>query len=288
MTQSTQFLTPVGRMVQGDPFEAQTKDQAGAPLTIKTGPNAGQATQRYFIAVAFAKTDVAFGALFQQIKDTARSGFPAMFDAAGNCINPRFAFKVADGDGVDENGKSNANKEGFAGHWVVKFNSSFPPRCFHQGHYQSHEVIQDKMAIRRGYFVRVAGTMEPNNNPQRPGVYMNLGMVELVAQGPEITSGPDASAVFGGAPVAALPAGAVRLPAVATPQPVAMPMAAPAAAPVAMPVMPNPAFVAGPPPVPVPVPAGPTMTAKAGGFTREQMIAAGWTDASLRSEGMMV
>lgn len=310
MAQNIQFLSPVGRIVQGDPFEPQTKDQMGAPLTIKTGPNAGQPTQRYFIAVAFRKDDAAFGAFYQQMVQCGRTDFPQLFDAAGNCTHPKFSWKLADGDGVDENGKPNKNKEGFAGHWVVKFNSSFPPRCFYQGKYQPHEVIQDKNAIRRGYFVRVAGTMEGNNNPTKPGLYMNLGMVELVAQGQEIVSGPDANAVFGGAPVAALPAGATPLPSAlpAPGQPVVMPGApgtpsgyiAPAApaAPAPMPqaVAPHPGFVAGPPaapaapmaPTPAPAPAGPAMTAKANGFTREQLLAVGWTDDTLRANGMMV
>lgn len=207
----TDFLTPVGRMVQGDPFEAQTKDQQGNALTIKSGPNMGQPTQRYFIAVAFRKDDAAFPAFYQKLVAQARADWPQLFDAAGNCTHPRFSWKLVDGDGVDDNGKQNATKEGFAGHWVVKFGSSFAPRCFHAGHYQPHEQIQDRNAIQRGYFVRVAGTIEGNGNQQKPGLYVNLSMVELAGVGPIISSGPDASAVFGGAaPV--LPAGASPLP----------------------------------------------------------------------------
>lgn len=308
----TDFLTPVGRLVQGDPFEAQTKDQQGNPLVIKSGPNAGQPTQRYFIAVAFRKDDPNFPAFYQKLVAQAKADWPQLFDAAGNCTHPRFSWKLADGDGVDDNGKSNASKEGFAGHWVVKFGSSFAPRCFHAGHYQPHEQIQDPKVIQRGYFVRVAGTLEGNGNQQKPGLYVNLSMVELAGIGPVISSGPDASAIFGGA-APALPAGAQPLPmnaglpgalpgatplpaagavpglppvstGPATP-PAALPTPAAAIAPMSLSsplaVPPNPAFLAGPP-------AAPQMTAAANGATYEQFRAQGWTDEQMRAQGYLV
>lgn len=349
MAQKAEFLSPVGRMVQGDAFEPQTKDQQGNQLLVKTGPNKGQPTQRFFIAVAFRKDDPAFGAFYQQLASVARSAWPQWFDAAGNCTHPRFSMKVMDGDGVDDNGRPNRDKPGFAGHWIVKFGSSFAPKCFYAGRYAPHEQIQDKKAIPRGYYVRVAGTLESNNNDQKPGIYVNLGMIELVGGEPSmiIQSGPDASAVFGGSapqlpagvpavvmgnvPPAAMPGlpptptapPAQTLPPVAGVSgalPVA-PSAMPAPLPVApLAVAPNPAFLSGPgnaapPPLPgaapnagfpsplppavgLPVPSASvattspsnarTMTAAAGGHSYEALIAAGWTDASLRERGMML
>lgn len=248
------FLTPVGRLVQGDPFEAQTKNMQGQPLVTMSG----QPTQRYFIAVAFRKDDPNFPAFYQKLVEVARGSFPQLFNAQGQCSHPRFSWKLMDGDGVDENGKSNATKEGFAGHWVVKFSSSFAPRCFHAGHYQPHEQIQDPRTIQRGYFVRVAGTIEGNDNAQKPGLYVNLSMVELAGQGPVITSGPDAASVFGAAP-GALPPGATALPmnagmpAAASQMPGMAPAAAPMmpgmpAAPMAAPAMPGNAYPAAPAP----------------------------------------
>lgn len=201
-----EFLTPVGRLVQGDPFEAQTKNKAGQPLVTKSG----QPTQRYFIAVAFPKADPRgeFAAFYQKLVEVARGSFPQLFNAQGQCSHPRFSWKLADGDGVDDDGKPNANKSGFAGHWVIKFSSSFAPKCFHAGRYQPHEQIQDAKAIPRGYYVRVAGTIEGNDDVSKPGLYVNLSMVELAGGQPSdmIVSGPDAATVFGGAP-AMLPAG---------------------------------------------------------------------------------
>lgn len=223
----TDFLTPVGRLVQGDPFEAQTKNMQGQPLVT----TAGVPTQRYFSAVAFRKDDPLFPAFYQKLVEVARASFPQLFNAQGQCSHPRFSWKLMDGDGTDDNGKANATKEGFAGHWVIKFSSSFAPRCFHAGHYQPHEQIQDPRAIQRGYFVRISGTIEGNDNVQKPGLYVNLNMVELAGVGPIISSGPDAGAVFGGA-APQLPQGATALPMHAgAPAMPAMPGMMPAATP---------------------------------------------------------
>jgi len=198
------FVSPVGRLVQGDPFKAQDKNKAGQPLQTQSG----QPRVSYFVAVAFQKTDVAFGQLYQLMVQAARQGFPNLFNAQGQCTHPRFAWKLMDGDGVDDDGKPNANKPGFAGCWVLKLSSGFPPKCFYAGRYAPHEQIQDPKAIPRGYYVRVAGTIEANGDASKPGLYVNLSMVELVGGEPSmiINSGPDASAVFGGS-APQLPAG---------------------------------------------------------------------------------
>ena len=333
------FTTPVMRMVQGSVDEPQTKDQQGNLRVVKTGPNAGQPNPQYFVAGAIAKNDPAWPAMWAALVNQAVQDFPNYFPqgaapviAAGGpqtgpggvlvmatqgvIAHPQFSFKVMDGDGVDSNGKSNASKEGFAGHWVVRFASSYPPRCFHAGRYGAHEQIQEKNAIKRGYFIRVSGSVEGNGNAQRPGLYVNLDMVELSAYGAEIVSGPDAADAFGSAP-AALPAGATaapQTPAAAAPAPVtqappvaptpaaaapvqpytgfmgnaAQPAASPSPtpAPSAAVATPSPTNVTPPPPPPAPV-AGPVMLPAAGGATYEQMIQAGWTDETLRAHGMM-
>ncbi len=102
------------------------------------------------------------------------------------------------------------------------------------------------------------------------------------AYGPEIISGPDVSACgFGQSP---LPPGASAVPLAATaPLPVDNGFSAPTPT---IPVIPNVAFagiVTPPPPAPVR-----TMTALAQGATYEQLIANGWTDALLVSQGLML
>ena len=248
------FTSPVGRFVQGDLDEPQTKDAQGNPRVVKTGPNAGQPNPQYFLAVAFAKADPAWPAFWSVLVTKAAEDFPNLFPQGpgGACVHPQFAFKVIDGDGLDQSGKSNATKEGFAGHWVVRFASAYPPRCFYAGRYAANEQIQEKGAIKRGYYVRVSGTVEGNANASRPGIYVNLDMVELSAYGPEIVSGPDAGEAFGAAPTA-LPAGASPTPLTPPAPAVAAPGVPPM--PAAAPPVPGPLPMAGPPAAATPYPA---------------------------------
>ncbi len=123
----TQILTPVGRLVQGDCFEPQTTDAEGKPLLIKNGPNAGQPRVEYFMAIAVPKTDAGYNEVWAAIHGVARAAFPSLFDAAGNCINPKFAFKVTDGDSQVPNTKGTkpCDREGFPGNWIMNFSGGF-------------------------------------------------------------------------------------------------------------------------------------------------------------------
>lgn len=288
--QKFEFITPVGRFVQGG-FDAQTTDNKGQPLVVKTGPNKGQQATRYFMAVAFRKDDPAFGAFYAILVAAGKAGYPTLFNG-DQPTHPRFTFKVMDGDGVDDNGKQNNEKPGFAGHWVVKFSSSYPPKCYHTGKYDPSQQIQEPAkVIKRGFYVRVAGNCAANIGSDVPGVYVNHEMVELVAYGEEIVGGPDASKVFGGAPAPALPPGASATPLAPSgatpggaptptmPTPGAMPSVP---APAAMPSVPT-------PPAPPAPPAGPvyTMTAAAQGASREALLGNGWTDDLLIQHGLM-
>lgn len=272
-TPSLEFTTPIGRFVQGDLFKGSDKDRKGNPYIIKNGPNKGQQTTRYFFAVAFAKTDQAFMQLWQQLAALARQGYPQHFDGNGNCTHPRFAWKIVDGDGVDDEGKPNSAKEGFAGHWVMKFSGSFAPKVFHAGKYDPMQQVQDPNQVKRGWFVRVAGNAAPNIGSEVPGLYMNASLVSIEAAGPEITSGPDANAAFA-QPAGPLPVGATAVP--MSPQPGAAPamqipqtmMAnAPAIVPQGMPAnpiggaMPQPIIPAANTPAPGAAPAMPVSSA---------------------------
>ncbi len=297
----TQFTSPVGRIVQGDAFEPQLKDQQGAPRVVKTGPNAGQPSPQWFIALAYPKGAPETNAHLMEILTASAAAWPSLFPAGVNpalpnfgCVLPTFSSKIIDGDGYDTTGKSNATKEGFAGHWVVRYSSGFAPKCYPAGHYGPADMITDPKLLRRGYYARVAGTLEGNENPTKPGMYVNLSLVELAGHGPEIVSGPDAAAAFGSGP-ASLPPGASVTPlAVTTALPGGAPPAPPPAAYVAPPAAPAAPYagymappVAAAPPAAPPAPPGRTMLPAAGGVTYEAMIAAGWTDATLVAHGMM-
>jgi hypothetical protein len=291
------FSTPVGRLVQGDCFVPQTKDQQGNLRVYKSGDKVGQPNPQFFVAVAFPKVDprnpavanAEFGAFYALLDKVARAEWPALFpNPAGPCVNPIFTMKVKDGDGVDRNGKSNATKEGFAGHWIVSFASAYAPKVVRETSPGVWETLTDPNSVKRGYFVRIAGSATGNDSPNTPGIYCNLDMVALVAYGQEIQSGPDAATAFGGAP-AALPAGASATPLGGSTLPVA-PVAGVPALPGAAGVPALPGAVAAVPAIPVvPVaPAGPQMTAKAGAVTYADFVAQGWTDALLISEGYMI
>jgi hypothetical protein len=259
------FTSPVGRLVQGDPWTPQTKDMQGNPLVVKTGANAGQPTQRYNVSLAVPKLDAQgqpnaeLAAFYGQILAVSVAGFPHLFPqgAAGPCVRPDFAFKVIDGDSPvpDQKGKPWNTKEGFPGHWVFKFGSAYAPKCFAAGHYAANEQLTDPQSIKRGHYIRVNGSIEPNGDVAKPGVYLNLDLVEWAGFGPEISSGPDAAAAFGAGP-GALPVGASALPVMAP--------GGPAAGGVAMPgpggPAPAPAYPGGPVAMPPGgVPGGPVM-----------------------------
>lgn len=225
---TVEFLTPVGRVVQGHPLDKQDKNMQGQPLMTQSG----QPTQRFFVALAFQKTDASFGQLFGLMQQVAQASFPGMTLLPPSDPRCRFSWKIADGDGMDDNGKPNANKPGFAGCWVVKFQSSYMPKCYYAGKYRPEDQITDPKFIKRGWYARIAGTIEGNGQANKPGLYMNLSLFELCGgtQADEIVSGPDASSVFG-ASAAVLPAGvgalalgpvATTLPGMVPTQPVAV------------------------------------------------------------------
>jgi hypothetical protein len=219
------FTTPVGKLVQGDCFNGSDKDRKGVAYIIKTGPNAGKPTKKFFFAVAFPKVlangapNEEFNTFYRAVIDVARVAYPQFFNGQidpftgkQGCTHPRMALKIADGDGNDEDGKPNSQKPGHAGHWVVKFSGSYAPRCFELGKFLPSDQLTDSTQIKRGYFVSVSGTVEGNIGSDVPGVYMNGNLVCLVGKCHEsevITSGPDASAAFANIPMGSLPNGCV-------------------------------------------------------------------------------
>lgn len=286
-----QFITPVGRLVQGDPFTPQEKDASGNPLTVKRGPNAGQPRKQWFVGLAISKTDPGWPALWAQLQMIARQSFPTLFDAAGKCLRPNFAWKVIDGDSTepDERGNIPRDREGFAGCWVLRMAGGFPIEVYDQ----NVKPLHDPQAIKRGYYVRVMGTVNGNNDPLKPGLFLNPASLQLMAYGPEIQSGPDYAAVFKAAPVASLPAGAMAVPAASQHMPSAPATPAPATsgpgAPAAPSAQPYPQILkpsAGapmPPAAPAPAPVdnwriGPDGQA----YSETQLRNAGWTDEQIR------
>lgn len=279
------ITSPVGRLIQGSLYKPQTTDDNGQPLVYKSGSMAGQPRSNYFFALAIPKgqeqhwSQTPWG---QQIWNEGHA-------AGAQFVNlPGFAWKIIDGDSTlpDQKGKRWCDKENFPGHWVIRFGGSYAPKIYgmENGGFVLH---QEPDFIKPGYYVQVAFSCEFNGDSRRPGMYMNHSMVCLSGYGPEIVYGPDVNeAGFGKAP---LPAGASAVPVGAASMPAQAAPAAPAN------VTPNHAFVANAaaapaaPPAPPPAPAAPArqMTAAATA-TYEQYLAAGWTDAQLIANGLML
>lgn len=286
----TNILFPVGRMVQGNLYKGSDKDDKGQPRVVKSGPNKGTPFTQFYFAVAIPKqpghthwSQTEWGA---KVYAVGAQAFPNFYQ------NPAMAWKIEDGDSTVPNKKNKrpCEQPGFPGHWIVKFSGGYAPRLYQRDATGQYQQMVQPDAVKNGYYIQVNGSVAGNNSTESPGVYMNFDMVLFVGYGEEIVVGPDAASVFGGA-APALPPGASAVPVGVT----SMPAAAP---PTPTPVAPNPAFLAPPPaavqvPVPAPLPVPPvpvaarTMTAKAGGATYEQMVAAGWTDDTLRAHGYM-
>lgn len=219
-TPSVQFLTPVGRIVYGDPWEPNTTDANGNPLAYAPGhPKFGQPKIEYLLNLAIDKRDPEFAVFYAAIDKLARESWQQFYqgppgpDGRPTCTNPNMSLKIMDGDGFDGNGKPNSTKEGYAGCWIVKLKSAFKPKVYYKDHYAEHEQITDPKLVVCGDFVRVGGSMSSNLNVQKPGLYMNVNQIALWGKGTPITSGPAASTVFGAAGGGFTPAGMSALPA---------------------------------------------------------------------------
>lgn len=286
------FTTPVGRLLWGSLTVPQTKDADGNPLIIKNGPDKGKATQRFAFGLGVPKVTEShwnqtdWGKEFVRI---AQADFPG-----GQANLPTFAWKVIDGDSTVPNRKGvpPCKREGFPGHWVIAFASSFQPKTVNR----DGSAAIDPSLIKLGHYVQVAGSVGGNGSINQPGLFVNHRFVAHAGFGPEIVVGPDPSAVgFGqsplpagasATPVAALPTGASPVPAPVVAAPPAPAPAAPVAPAAPLPVRPHTPFLTPAPPAPAPAPTGPVMTEKAPpGVSYAQMIAAGWTHAQLVEHG---
>ena len=280
------ILFPLGRMVAGDLYTLNDKDASGQPRVIKSGPNAGKPSPQCYFALAIAKVpghthwkQTDWGAA---IYDAAVAAWPQ-----GQYAAPLFAWKIIDGDSAipNKSGTAPNTREGYPGHWVISFNGSFLPAIYSAG---GERRIDAEGAVKRGYFIRVAGNTQSNMSTQSPGMYVNYVYVEMVAYGEEITFGPDPSIVFK-TPAGPLPAGASAVPVSAGyapvsagSAPVSAPMA-PAAPPTA--VQPSPSFLSPPPQPPSAPPVAPRMCLN--GWVYDEAIKVGWTEATLRQAGYL-
>lgn len=302
---------PIGRLVWGDPTKAEPVMDDATKQPKRDA--AGAVIMEYAFGVAYAKNDPAWPAYREWLKQHDRAAWPQFHGPDGEVMpGVKFADKITDGDGYNTKGQLHSLKDGYAGHWIVKYGSRFPGQVVR---WENNAWVQDMTGqlVQPGDYIRVNGSTQTNNSNQSPGMYRNWSMVAFQYKGTPIQKGPDPNATFGGPPPAA-PAGAYQpppmpaapvhpaappaAPAYQPPQPVAPAAPAPGyggyAQPPGPPVpgatpsaTPAPAVPAAPSPVPPTPSPGRVMTAKAGGSTYEQFTAQGWTDAQLIAEGYM-
>lgn len=290
-------ITPVGRIVQGNPLVGnQVKDDHGALVFNQDGTP----KLSYYMGLAISKQDPAAQQLIAKIDAEARAAWPNLFDpATGECRDKKFSIKYFDGDGFDHNGKAFAEREGMAGHWIIRLQSNYPLRSYDG--MAGNVEITDPERIYRGCYAVAAIEVKTNGatGTNTRGLYINSQGVQMVGHGERILGGANPDELFGAAG-AAIPQGAY-VPAGMSTTPVAPP------APAAMQAAPTPPaaphMVATPPPVQAPTPTPPavphptfvqqavapqfvlTPAGQAQGFTIEQWYAAGYTEAQLLQNG---
>ena len=290
-------ITPVGRIVQGNPLVGnQVKDDHGALVFNQDGTP----KLNYYMGLAISKQDPAAQQLIAKIDAEARAAWPNLFDpATGECRDKKFSIKYFDGDGFDHNGKAFAEREGMAGHWIIRLQSNYPLRSYDG--MAANVEITDPERIYRGCYAVAAIEVKTNGatGTNTRGLYINSQGVQMVGHGERILGGANPDELFGAAG-AAIPQGAY-VPAGMSTTPVAP------AAPAVMQAAPTPPtpphMVATPPPVQAPTPPPPaaphptfvqqavapqfvlTPAGQAQGFTIEQWYAAGYTEAQLLQNG---
>lgn len=278
----------VGRLVQGSLYAGDTKDDKGQPYIYATGKNQGQPYTKYWFNVAFKKTQANWhGEPWGVLMFTAgKNAWPQ-----GQWNREGFAWKVIDGDSAIPNSEGNIpnEKEGFPGHWVVRFGGTMSPRVarFLEGDAEPKYIHEDG-AVKLGDYVQVNGSAEGNRSQKTPGIYVNYSVVCLVGYGDPIT--PSMSLADAGFTREGLPAEASSIPKGAPSlggNPPAPPSPTPPAPSAPVPTVPHPAALNVPTPGPAFVL---TDVAKAAGATTVEALlsAPGWTEALALQHGYIV
>lgn len=269
------ITTPVGRLVEGNLYKGSDIDINNQPKTFKTGKNAGQPRFDFYFALAIAKgkethwNQTEWGFI---IENVAKAAFPQ-----GQWQRPDFSWKITDGDSTILNKakppRRPCDKEGFPGHWVLKFSRPYAPKIYNAD--GSQQLIEENF-VNAGDYIQVHALIDGNKSDQQPGMYLNHLMVAFSGYGERILLGPDPKSVgFGNA---SLPVGASSTPPAAF---------VPILPPIASSVVPLPPSYPQILNIPA-APAVPIMLPAALGMTYEQYKGAGWTDEQMIQNNLMV
>lgn len=322
------ITSPVGRIVMGSLYDPSTTDAEGKPLVIKTGPNAGQARVNYFFALAIpkgAEPHWAHTPWGQQIWAIGNQAHPnaaqspafawKIEDGDSQIPNKKgrkpcdnegwrghwilkfsggFAPKVYQQEGA---GYVQVMQKDFCkpGYFVeVAFSADGNGSTSQPGVYLNHSMVCFRAygaEISFGPDVSSAGFGQ-SALPAGASMTPPAGAIPM----PQAPVGVPQMPGVPGAPLA--PANVASAPPVGVPPLPGAPVGLSAtpvypSSPAPIPVTPNPGFVQVPPPDPMappPAPVAPVrqMTAAAQGVTYDAYVAAGWSDAQLVQNGLML
>lgn len=192
MPNPTDWRTSVGRLVWGHPMKlTQKRDQKTRQVVMKDG----KPVEQVAFGIAYPKVDFIRDS-WPNMEAEAATGYP-------QGVPQRFAWKYDDGDAMDGDGKPFAEREGYAGCYILKFNSSFTVQVvkFNPQTRTYDQLTADQ--IKPGDYVvaGVSAKCHVSTGPQdTPSLYINPTVIELVGYGTEIVSrgAVDPMAVLGG------------------------------------------------------------------------------------------
>lgn len=154
------IITPVGRFIAGNLFEAKLNDQNGR--------------EEFFMALAIRKDDKGLPAFKAALLATAKKDWPGE-----EYKKKDFAWKKVDGDHEDY-----ADRPQYHGCEVFRLTSGilYAPRVMPLG----KKDLMPAGSVNPGDYVRVLISVKGNGSKKSPGMYMNFSQVEFVGYGEKI------------------------------------------------------------------------------------------------------
>ena len=291
---TAQITTPAGRLVSGHPWDKfpvmDFNDKSKPKLNTL-----GEHVHERYVALAIAKNHPEWNDFWAKVQAIGTQGY-------NNVVPVGMSWKYTDGDDAKF-----ASRDGFPGNHIIHMSTQFETKVVDN----MGEQILEPSQCKTGDFADILVTVTCDGHTSMPSIYVAPQIIRRLGFGAAIIGGANVADM---APAPAAPAGSSVAPVGGAPMAPAVEAAAvaaalaphstapvtPAGAPAvppqapAAPVATNPVVPAAPvpsvPPVPPAAITSPTnvMTAKAKGQTYEAMVAVGWTDAQLISEGYMI
>lgn len=170
-----QGWTPTARLVGGDPFTVSPKTFEGKPVLVQSGPNKGKQKEEASFAIAVEKGNPQWEVFYQQYLAFAMQEYPQFFQN-GQLVNQNLNLKIQDGDGFSSKGKKLSDKEGYAGHWILRFANGFAPDLIDM---KNNKVIDENHSYAKpGDWVSVFFQIRNNKLETSPGFYVGCKFVK--------------------------------------------------------------------------------------------------------------